>query len=207
MSRMKNFFVRAERRLYIEIKKRRLKNKNASLITDNCIGGIICHDMNMRFNSPTVNLWLKPGDFIKLLQNPQNYFGVAPVEVFEDGIDYPIGEINGIRLYFMHYQSFENAKAKWLERSARIDYYNVYIIMTDKNNCSREHIQAFDALPYRHKILLSHLDLSRDYECVHYIKGFEDCDEVGTLTDFKPGLKKRRYIDSFDYVNFLNSRD
>ena len=37
--------------------RKRLKNRSFSLVTNNCIGGIISHDMHLRFLSPTVNLF------------------------------------------------------------------------------------------------------------------------------------------------------
>lgn len=45
----------------------RLKNKEFSLISSNCNGGMILHDLGLRFNSPFVNLWISPSDFIKML--------------------------------------------------------------------------------------------------------------------------------------------
>ena len=36
------------------------------------------------------------------------------------------------------------------------------------------------------------------------MKGFENEKEVGVLSDPKPGFFKRRYLDDFDYVRFLN---
>ena len=37
-----------------------------------------------------------------------------------------------------------------------------------------------------------------------YIKGFEDRDEMGTTINYKKQFFKRRYLDDFDYVTFLN---
>ena len=38
----------------------------------------------------------------------------------------------------------------------------------------------------------------------YYIKGFEDRDEMGTTINYKKQFFKRRYLDDFDYVTFLN---
>lgn len=57
-----NIFLRKR----INTKNReRLDNKDFSLLSSNCLGGFILHDLGLRFNSPFINLWLKPGDFIK----------------------------------------------------------------------------------------------------------------------------------------------
>lgn len=37
--------------------KQLLKNKNFSLISSNCLGGFMLHNLNIRFNTPTINLF------------------------------------------------------------------------------------------------------------------------------------------------------
>ena len=49
--------------------RKRLKNHDFSLIANNCNGAFILHDLGMRFNSPFVNLWIKPDDYIKILSD------------------------------------------------------------------------------------------------------------------------------------------
>ena len=53
--------------------RKRLKNHDFSLIASNCNGGFILHDLGMRFNSPFVNLWMKPNEYIKMLTNLKGY--------------------------------------------------------------------------------------------------------------------------------------
>ena len=43
----------------IEKKNRRLlKNRDIPIISANCVGGVIYHDLGLAFNSPTINLFL-----------------------------------------------------------------------------------------------------------------------------------------------------
>ncbi len=37
------------------------------------------------------------------------------------------------------------------------------------------------------------------------MKGFETKEELGVLTNYKDGFWRRRYLDDFDYVTFLNN--
>lgn len=46
----------------------KLKNKDFTLIASNCNGCLICHDLNVKFNSPFVNLYLESRDFIKYIK-------------------------------------------------------------------------------------------------------------------------------------------
>ena len=88
----------------------RLKNRDFSLVASNCNGSLILHDLGLRFNSPFVNLWIKPKDYIKMLSNFEWYMNQELKFVKEDGIDYPIGIINEVRIYFQHYDSEDEAK-------------------------------------------------------------------------------------------------
>ena len=46
-----------------------LKNTEFSLISSNCNGGFMLHDLGLQFRSPTVNLWIPPSDFIRFLRD------------------------------------------------------------------------------------------------------------------------------------------
>lgn len=48
--------------------RRRLSNKNFTILSTNCIGGVMYHNLNLKFLSPTINLWISPHDYIKILK-------------------------------------------------------------------------------------------------------------------------------------------
>ena len=192
-----------EHSIYLLQKRKRLINKTPSILSSNCNGSIILHDMGCRYNSPTVNLFFTPTDFIKLLKEPEYYLKVVPEEIHISGITYPVGSLDDIRVYFMHYDSFEAARNKWLERSQRVNFNNMYIIMTERDGCTYENLEEFDSLHYKNKIVFT----SRPYpefKSSYYIPGSEKGKEVGILSDLKPGILQRRWLDDFDYVRWLN---
>lgn len=43
-------------------RKRKVKNQNVTIIASNCIGGMVYHDLGLKFNSPFINLWITPKD-------------------------------------------------------------------------------------------------------------------------------------------------
>jgi uncharacterized protein (DUF1919 family) len=181
-----------------------LKNRNICLIADNCNGCLISHDLNLPFRSPFVNLWLKPKDFIKYLSDMDHYIQCELSFVKEDGINYPIGKLDDIRIYFMHYKTEEQARMKWVERTKRIDREHLFLMMTEKNGCTMEDMEAFDALPFKNKVLFTHKPYPQ-IQCAQYIPGFEDEDECGILSDYVRGqLLGKRYYDYFDYVGWFN---
>lgn len=96
--------------------RKRLRNKNFSIIASNCNGGTMCSDLGIRFNSPFVNLWIRADDFIKILRNLR-YYMEAQLEFIDDhDFDYPVGTIDDVKIYFQHYKSREEAARKWHER-------------------------------------------------------------------------------------------
>lgn len=193
-----------ENKLYNINKKKHLKNKDFTIISSNCVGGIIYHDLGLPFLTPTVNLSFDMNDFVKFVSNLKYYIDKDLIKL-DTNKEYPIGVIEDIKINFIHYKTFEEAKTKWDERKQRINYDNLFIIGTDKDNCTYETLKAFENLPYENKIIFTHIDYS-EISSSYCIKGFEDKNELGVITNFKERFLMRRYLDDFDYVSFLNNK-
>ena len=198
-----NLIQRIEWRLYKELKKRRLKNINPTIISSNCNGEFIYHDMNLKFLSPTINLSFNMNDYVKMLENLEWYMK-QPITKYEDPrFDYPTGMLGDIEIRFNHYDTFEEAVKKWEERKQRINWENLFILGIDGDECTYESILRFDSLPYKNKVIFTHKPYP-EIKSAYYIKGFEDKESVGVLLYFKKKFWVRRYLDDFDYVSFLN---
>ena len=205
MNKLIDFFVRAEHKLYVTAKQLRLKNKSMTVFSSNCNGAYMLHDLGCPFNSPTVNLYFLPDHFLKFASDPQKYLCAEMKEVQLPDVDYPVGQIEDIQLFLMHYDSFTEAKAAWERRARRVNLTNVFLVMTDQNDCAYEQIKQFDELPYEHKVIFTHKEYP-EFSSAYYIPGFENDGEVGILSDWKPQLLRRRWLDDFDYVSFFNKR-
>ena len=147
---------------------------------------------------------MKPKEYIKFLQNIEYYLGLDLNFVKEDGIDYPVGILDDVKIYFMHYKTETQAKEKWIERSKRLNLDNLYILFTDRDGCSVEDMKLFDSLPYKNKIVFVNKEYS-EIKSAYYIKGFENEKSVGILTHFINKYSGRRYLDSFDFVKWFNN--
>jgi len=188
-----------------EKNRRRLCNADIprTIIANNCLGGLISHWLHLRFSSPTVNLFILPADYIKMLKDFDRYFDPnAPITQVETEKDYPVADIYGCKIYFMHYSNFESAVQKWRERCTRINKDALYVMMTDRDGCTEEDMKAFDALPYKNKVLFACREHNEIASAFH-IRGFEGQSAVGQLQETM-SITGKRYIDQFDYVNFLN---
>ena len=79
--------------------RRRLINPNISIIASNCNGGVIYHDLGLQYQSPFINLWIKPNDFIKLLSDLRGYLSYELRFIREEAIPYPVAALKDILIY------------------------------------------------------------------------------------------------------------
>ncbi len=198
-----NFIKRVEWYLYKKIKFLRLKNHNPTIISSNCNGEFIYYDMKMKFLSPTINLSFEMNEYIKFLQNLKWYLDQEIVEINDERFSFPTGMLGDIEIRFNHYKTFEEAVNKWNERKKRINWDNLFIMGIDGDGCTYESIRAFDALPYKNKVIFTHIPYP-EFKSAFYIKGFEKEQGVKVLIYFKKQFFIRRYLDDFDYISFLN---
>lgn len=206
--KIKNYIWTIRRNKINKINRNRL-NENAmtaSIISMNCIGGIISHDLGMRFLSPTVNLYMKAEDFIRFCENLEYYLSVDKmVECTDKSIignrNYPIAYLDDIILYLVHYNTVAEAQEKWSERKKRINMDNIVVINTDREGLTDSIKDRFELLPYR-KVLFTNKPDNHHKSCF-YIKGYEREKCVGIITDHNTWDGKRP-IDQYDYVGLLN---
>ena len=181
----------------------RLKNKAFSLFSSNCNGGCICNDLGLQFRSPFVNLCLSAEDYIKFLKEPKSYLDYPLTFLADTKKNYPIAVLKDITLHFVHYESPSNALDAWNRRIERIDWDNLFILMTDRDGCTDTILQEFDKLPYPNKVIFTHIPMPHIRSAV-YIPGFEGQTEVGNCDAFINKYSGKKYFDSFDYVKWFN---
>ncbi len=181
-------------RIYIRNVKKQLDLSDISLISMNCIGGIVYHDCKKKFLSPTVNLFFLPSDFIKFVNNLDHYLSITPKITM--GEDYPIGIIGDIKIFFMHYTSCEEALAKWEERKARINKDRIFVIMVERDGFSKQDFENFKKIKYP-KLLFTKTE---EYECEDsfYMSRYKDLPQ---LPDIIPG---RYMYNKMKLVNSIN---
>lgn len=186
------------------VNRLRLKNKAFSLLASNCNGACILHDLGLPFRSPFVNLCLNAPDFMKILEAPREYLA-APLEFIGDsGYSYPVARLLDVTVHFMHYETAAEAEEVWHRRCQRVNWENLFVLMTDKDGCDDALLRRFDALPYKHKAVFTHVPHPEITSAV-YIPGFEQEEEVGNCVEFINGWSGKRYYDYFDYVKWFNS--
>lgn len=70
------------------------------------LGGVIFHELGLKFMSPTINLWMKPKDFIKYCSNLKHY-SQCKLEFLDSSLylsaseKYPVACLDDIIIYFL----------------------------------------------------------------------------------------------------------
>lgn len=176
--------LRYERALYNIRRRARLKNRDFTIIASNCVGTMIYYDMHLPYLTPTVNLTISMRDLVKMAGNLRWYMDQELVEIQVDS-KFPTGKLGDIRVNFVHYDTFEEGVACWERRKKRINWNNIILMGTERDDCDYAVLQNFDQLPYPNKVVFTHIPYP-EFSSAYYIKGFEDQAEIGTVTNCCP---------------------
>jgi uncharacterized protein (DUF1919 family) len=145
---------------YLKNNLNKLKGEGFSIISSNCWGGILYKDFNIKYQSPFVNMFIYTPCYIKLLENLNYYLKcelkfISASKYIEKVPDYPIGLLGDIEIHFIHYSNPIDVLRKWNERTERLNYDNLVVVMSERDQCLPDHIRRFDALPFKNKICFS----------------------------------------------------
>ena len=55
-------------------RRNKVKDNDLTIISNNCIAGVLYHDNDMKFNTPTINLFIKRRRFCYFLWKSRRFF-------------------------------------------------------------------------------------------------------------------------------------
>lgn len=215
ITRRINKFLRE--RFVVKKKRNELKKKDISILCNNCTGGFILHDLGLRFDSPTINMFFHDLDFFDFIEHFEYYITKKLIQIPNPKYDpaapdYPVAVLSGegalkdIELHFLHYPNFDEANKKWETRKARLHMDSLNLIWTFMGMEPNEelYIRAQN-LPIKNKVIFVNHPVDREkFPDFFYIKGFENQIGTGQLGEFM-NLRGERYYDQFDYVKWINN--
>jgi uncharacterized protein (DUF1919 family) len=156
------------RQLAAKIMRARVINRDFTIISNDCFGGMAYEELGMRYDSPFVGLFILPGDYMKLLRNLRccqqrlefktqsrhEHINTWRANIIQK--TYPIGVLGtDIELHFLHYKNQEEAAAKWTRRAQRIHWDNLLVkICWHEDERMEAWVREFDALPFARKLAL-----------------------------------------------------
>lgn len=207
-----------KRERYKQRKQKRLKNPAPTIICNNCVGGTIYRDLNLPYYSPTAYVLIQMSDFFRFVSDLEYYLTCIPEESFLEGVTYPVGVLRkgseAVVLRFMHETDFETAKEKWIRRCGRVDFDNLYIVLSQtfaKNRIflSKRNMwyKEFKKIQHPHKRMLVNVWMSYDKEIIPLGIWSFIRKKTGSVLDYPTRFSKKRRMDRFDYVSFLNEKE
>ncbi|WP_285946585.1 DUF1919 domain-containing protein [Thomasclavelia cocleata] len=159
-------YLKLKKKIELLFLKLILYKKTIFIISQNCLGGLLYHDLNKQFNSPTINLYFNSSDFIKFVNNLEYYLSLDIL--FKEDTVYPIGVIDNIEIHFLHYKNNDEALKKWNNRKKRVIKDRLIILMTDRDGFSNSDFIEFKKIKY-HKILFTCNEKWKNEKNVNYI--------------------------------------
>lgn len=189
MIKMKSHLKRIIKIFFSPITRIGLKNRNFTIISNNCWGGHYYDKYHLPYMTPTIGLFIPPKDFVKFINNLEFYLSkdvenidvstskVLPVlerkiqNHLMNGLDNVfIGKIYDIELVFIHYKSFDDARVKWNRRKKRVNYSNIIIKFNDQNEFKEEDFDGFINCPYKNKVFFTSNCRYKGRPNVFYVK-------------------------------------
>ncbi len=164
-----------------------LKNKNVSIISNNCWGGYMCQFSGIQYNSPFVGLFFYAEDYIRLLLHIDTIYKPFVFKKREESKfykvlsekNYPIGywpDID-VEIHFLHFKNEKECIEKWNRRLERFDMSNLIVKFCDKELCTEDMINEFDRLPFLNKVCFTSKPYPK-YSSVVWLKEQSNLDEV-----------------------------
>jgi uncharacterized protein (DUF1919 family) len=144
-----------------------VRNKDFSVISNNCWGGRVYQYLDMPYLSPTAGLYLFAPDYIKFVSNLHKYLNLPLVFIpaeesayYEElkkrnQTDKPIGKLDDVEIVFLHYKTKEEAEEKWNRRKERVNFDHIILKFSRMDLCTETEIEAFDSLPFDNKFVLN----------------------------------------------------
>lgn len=194
------------------IKRIGLRNENFTIISNNCWGGLVYDEYHLPYLSPTIGMWFPSEDYMKFVLNLEHYLACdlyrigykdcharkllvarkAAGRYRFDLDDMVIGRLDDVDIIFLHYHSFDDARAKWYRRRTRVNFDNLIVKFNDQNGFKNEYFETFSNLGFEHKLFFT-VDkkfIQNDW-CFLYSKKDDDGNVDDTVIGAQPFSIKR----------------
>lgn len=186
--------------LFSSYKFSKIKHKDFSIISNNCLAGTVYKQVGSPFTSPTIGLFFWSKDYIKFLENLEYYLSL-PLKFGENTkMNYPLGTLGDLDVHFLHYKTQQEAAEKWGRRKQRINFNNLFVTYCDEGtkedsvHFEEDYFNRFVKLPFKNKLFFSTIPRESKSDCVVITHDWGD-------------IRGRKYQKSFDAVKWLNKEN
>ncbi len=147
--------------------RKKLLNKEFTVISNDCWGGEVYKLLNLPFNSPFIGCMIMAPCYLELLKDLKDnlkgnltFIGKSKYPQVENLRSekgyFPTGLLNNsIEIHFLHYNSESEVVNKWYRRVQRVNYSNLFVKFDGgKDYASEENIKTFKKLNFDQKLLI-----------------------------------------------------
>ena len=105
-----------------------------TIISNNCWAGIIYNTLGLECCSPTKNLFIKDGDYIKFISDLEKYMAEVPIYSHNEvdvhsNREYPVLMLGDIEVHCNHTENPEQAIRDWKRRAEKVNFKHIFIEM------------------------------------------------------------------------------
>lgn len=190
-----------------DIKQKKIKDKNFTIISNNCWGGIIYRNYHIPYQSPTCGLFFMAPEYIKFIYNIKDYVYSDIVEIGIEESKYSdylkemkyngiIGKIKDIEICFLHFDNIKEVNEKWKRRTERINWNRVIYKFNDQNLCTYKELSEFKKFEAKNKICFT----AKKYDKINSIQ-LEQYKECNYVTDDTKEKNYKKYINIYEFIN------
>lgn len=182
--------------------RKRLENTDFTIISNNCWGGNVSRDLDVKHHSPFVGLFIYSPDYLKICKD-LDYYMKQELQFIEtskydsvnkqrESMSYPLALLGDVELNFQHYDSEKEADLKWNRRKERINWENIFFKFEESFGATPDLLSEFDRLPHKNKIIFTEEKYPNLTNAVHF-------------TTYDLANRNKHYHRYFDIVEWLNT--
>lgn len=133
------------------------------------------------------------------------YLSKEIIITFDDNLNCPTGNLDGITIVFNHYKSITEALDAWNKRKQRVNYDNLFYIFDDIDDIEYNDLLIFNTIPSKGKVIFT----AKEYECIENTVIISEYVSSGKLEHYL--MHKNKYTgkypsdENFDFVRWLNN--
>lgn len=178
-----------------------MENENVTILSSNCLGGLLYHELGLQFLSPTVNVRFSSPEFVKFIVNIEHYLN-AKLEPLNTDEPYPVAMLDDIKIRFVHYHSFDDAVVTWEKRKKRIVWERCFVILNDCDFLSENDLTMLQKSKFRHICVFSAKPYEQ-YRFCFYLPCFAGRESVGNLMKKSFFTGEMKVEKAFDFVGWF----
>lgn len=183
--------------------RRQLRRRDISILSSNCLGGLVYDRLGLQFLSPTINLRIPSDQFVRFALNYEDYFAKS-LDFFDAGYPFPTAHLGDITIYFNHYSSSTEAAMCWNRRKERVNKDGLFVMLNDCDGITEEDLSLLDESHLDHIVVFTANQDFIKYRCTYYIP----CPgKDGTIDNLmiKSWITGKMLVEQyFDFVKWFN---